>query len=130
MKLISPTGKGIRNDRMGFGHYGASRGKRIHQGTDFVCTPGQDVVCPIPAGKIVRTAKPYDDDDSYSGCVIQGSDIVVKLFYVHVWAHMIGQYVKQGDPVGQAQDISAKYGAEMIPHIHLAIVGLDPEILL
>ena len=130
MKIISPTGLGIRNDPMGLGIYGAPRGHRIHQGLDFVCKPGQDVLCPIVSGKLMREAKPYADDEKYSGCLIWGRQIIIKMFYLKPWKWVIGEYIKQGDPIGIAQDISEKYGEDMTPHIHLTIVSLDPEILM
>jgi len=129
MNIISPTGLGIRNDSMGFGYYGAPRGSRMHKGTDFLCIPGQDVVCPIPSGKIIREARPYIYE-RYSGCLIQGHKIAIKMFYLDIWAHLIGKTIKQGEVIGIAQDISKKYGTDMKPHIHLSIVGLDPQTLM
>ena len=41
--IFSPTGKGIRNDSGGLGHYGASRGDRSHKGLDFKTDEGQDI---------------------------------------------------------------------------------------
>jgi hypothetical protein len=115
---------------MGLGYYGAPRGKfRKHNGTDFLCIPGQSVYCPIESGKVVRRAKPYSDDQ-YQGCLIEGKNISIKLFYVDVWEHMIGTYVKRNDEIGIAQDISAKYGSSMKPHVHLTITSIDPELLI
>ncbi len=54
LKITSPTGLGIRNDPAGSGHYGAPRGRRKHNGLDFLCVPGQTVVCPIAAAKVVK----------------------------------------------------------------------------
>jgi hypothetical protein len=129
MKIISPTGKGMRNDAAGNGYYGAKRGKRLHMGMDFLCEHSQDVVSPID-GFVERIAYPYAGDRSYKGLVIRGKQVTIKLFYVDPWDWIIGTDVKQGEVIGMAQDISAKYSSAMLPHIHLSIVAIDPEILL
>jgi len=58
----------------------------------------------------------------------------VKMFYVLINPGIIGTMVKCGEPVGIAQDISQRYNRpgepEMIPHVHLEIVNLDPECLM
>lgn len=127
--ITSPTGGMLRNDPMGLGHYGAPRGiARKHEGYDFLCIPGQDVVCPIEEGKVVRTAYPYEDHD-YKGVLIEGRHITVKLFYCEPWAHVIGKRVVRGEPVAVAQDISKRYGSKMQPHVHLSITAIDPEML-
>ena len=123
--MISPTGKGVRSDSWGDGHYGAPRGDRTHKGTDYICIPGQPVYSPI-TGTALRVAKPYDGP--YSGIMIQGKHVAVKLFYLLPTFDLIGKPVKQGQPLGIAQDISLKYSPDMIPHIHLEIDSLDPEI--
>jgi hypothetical protein len=129
MKIISPTGLGVRNDAAGHGYYGAKRGTRLHMGMDFLCKYAQDVVSPID-GFVERIAYPYAGDRDYKGLVIRGSQLTIKLFYVAPWDWIIGTEIKQGDVVGMAQDISAKYGGKMLPHVHLSIVAIDPEILL
>jgi hypothetical protein len=130
IRISSPTRLGVRSDSEGLGFYGAPRGKhRKHNGTDWLCIPGEDIYCPIDSGKIVRRARPYSDD-KYQGCLIEGSFISVMLFYVDVWEHAIGEYVGRGEPIGIAQDISEKYGSAMKPHIHLTIKSIDPEYLL
>jgi len=127
IRITSPTGMGERNDPGGFGFYGAKRGKSLHKGRDYKCVPGQDVVCPIKDGKIVREANPYVNS-SFKGVLIQGQHIAVKLFYVNPWAHKIGKYIKRGESFGDAQDISQRY-EDVTPHIHLQIDSLDPEML-
>jgi len=125
--MISPTGKGVRNDAKGFGNYGAKRGSRKHKGVDYLCEPGQDIVAPI-SGMVERIAYPYADK-SYSGLVIAGPYMTVKLFYFEVVTN-VGLYVERGDTIGLAQDISQRYGGlPMLPHIHLEVVSIDPEAL-
>ncbi|HDK42903.1 MAG TPA: hypothetical protein ENG87_05970 [Candidatus Pacearchaeota archaeon] len=127
--MLSPTGKGIRHDKEGNGEYGAKRGKRLHQGTDYICTPNQMIVSPI-SGTVIRKARPYANDKYYSGIVIQGKHIRVKMFYLKPLDEIIGKTVKAGDYIGVAQDISLRYNSKMIPHIHLRIVSFNPEILI
>lgn len=129
--MISPTGQGVRSDAMGDGHFGARRdgGRRRHNGTDFICDPGQDVVAPI-GGKIVRTARPYADDPNYSGLVIRSDRMTIRMFYLEPDPELIGMGVGEGDRIGIAQNIATKYGVGMIPHIHLQVDAVDPELLL
>ena len=127
--ITSPTGLGLRNDQEGLGHYGAPRGKRKHRGYDFLCTPGQDVVCPVEFGKIIRVAYP-DNDTQYLGVEIRGPHISIKLFYCDPWLSLIGKWVKRGETIAIAQDVSNKYGKKMKPHVHLRITSIDPEMLI
>ncbi|NIV03279.1 hypothetical protein GWN26_01965 [Candidatus Saccharibacteria bacterium] len=129
-KLTSPTGLGIRNDPAGSGNYGAPRGKRRHNGIDFLCTPGQTVRCPVALGRVIREARPYAHDFKYSGLVIQGKHLAIKIFYLDPWPGIIGTVVKRGDPIGIAQDIREKYNGSMEAHIHLAIFSFNPELIL
>ena len=127
--ITSPTGREIRNDSEGLGYYKAPRGNKKHQGYDFLCTPGQDVVCPIESGKIVRVAYPYQDK-VFSGMLIEGRHISIKLFYCNPCADIIRKWVVRNDVIATAQDISKRYGKATAPHVHLEIVAVDPEILL
>ena len=132
--MISPTGKGMRRpDKWGGGNYRASRkkGMRLHQGVDYTCKPGQDVVSPI-TGVIMREARPYADPEwvyRYSGLVIYNDYCSLKLFYLEPIRHLIGTKVRMGDKVGIAQDISERYEG-MAPHVHLEISSVDPEIFM
>lgn len=129
MKLVNPTGGKIRNDSLGLGHYHSKRGPRLHAGTDITCIPKQDVRSPI-TGVFKRVAHPYYDDNKYSGMVIIGPQITVKMFYVAPIITLLGKHIQAGEICGYAQDISKKYGPDMIPHLHLQIEEIDPEILL
>ena len=128
--MISPTGKGIRrSDKWGKGSYGDSRksqGSRYaHKGTDYICDPGQDIVAPI-RGLVTRFARPYAKG-IYSGLLIQGRHVAVKMFYFKPEKSIVGCFVKQGRVIGKAQDISEKFPG-MTPHVHLEIDSIDPEI--
>jgi murein DD-endopeptidase MepM/ murein hydrolase activator NlpD len=129
MKVVSPTGLGIRGlDDWGSGHYGAPRGNRVHNGTDFICVPGQDVYAPI-TGKIVRVAYPYAGDLKWSGCLIVGDRTEAKMFYMRLSRHIVGSFVEAGDVIGTAQNISNRYSSPdrepMTPHVHLQIKMMD-----
>jgi len=125
--MISSTGKGIRNDPAGHGHYGASRGNKVHQGVDDICVPGQGVMAPI-SGQVSRKAYPYTDK-SYGGLLIQGQRMAVKVFYFEPLPGIVGKIIKMGDVIGTAQDISKRYpGKGMTPHIHREICSIDPVI--
>ena len=134
--MISPTGREVRkSDRWGFGTYGASRSKTVkgklvkyvHAGADYICTPGQGVVSPIN-GKVIRIAKPYANE-TFSGLVIRGARITVKMFYFNPLHNIVGKTVKRGDLIGHAQDVGQVYPG-ITPHVHLQIDSIDPEILM
>ena len=136
--MIPPTCHGVRSDAMGDGHFGARRGDRTHKGTDWICYPGEPIVAPI-YGKVVREAKPYSNDMHYNGVLIRNSIYSIKMFYCDPYFNIIGQYVRCGDPIGVAQDISKKYEGPgkpaMTPHIHTQVEDnngnlIDPETIL
>jgi len=126
--MESPTDLGIRSDSEGQGHYRAKRGKRLHAGTDYLCKPGQSVFSPI-AGKIKRIAYPYPDKQ-YSGVVIEGEFFTIKLFYFKPFQDLIGKEVSKGEHIGNAQDISLRYSGDMLPHVHLQVDRVDPNIFI
>ena len=128
--IISPTGDGIRNDAAGAGHYHASRGNRLHQGIDFLCTPGQQIVCPINNAEVARRAYPYSDL-SYDGVLLKNDRFEILLFYFVPSETIFDKTLFQGDVIGIAQDITKRYGSEeMLPHIHLQIDSADPALFL
>lgn len=130
--IISPTGFGIRSDPAGDGHYGAPRGGRTHEGLDFICKPGQEVIAPF-TGYIDRIAYPYGDDLRWSGCVFTNEHLTVMMFYMKPDRKAIREEItiEEGSRIGIAQDITKKYpNRGMLPHIHLQIESIDPETLL
>lgn len=120
----------IRMDSSGSGKFGSSRGggTRAHAGVDYLVVPGETIYSPVDA-VVVRSAKPYANDPNYSGLVLQNSDFEFKLFYMKGTPGIIGKTVRAGDPIGTAQDISAKYGGSMQPHIHLEMRGVSGQLL-
>jgi len=127
--MISPTGKGIRErDEWGSGEFGAPRGQdKLHDGTDFICTPGQSIFSPI-SGLLVREARPYANSN-YSGVLLHNDNIDVMIFYLIPDTVLVGKWCVKGHVIGVAQDISEKY-PNMIPHVHLRIVKFNPKLLL
>lgn len=146
MILNNPTGKGVRNDTCGAGTFGASRGNRTHNGVDYLCEPGQEILSPI-TGILRRHSRPYADDPYYDGVLIDGIQGSVKLWYFRPFDEVIRQQVRSGQPIGIAQDIGKKYtdearGRVCLPHVHLRLtikgivdgvmtdVSVDPELFM
>ena len=123
--LLNPTGKPIRSDAAGDGHYGAKRGIRLHKGIDLLCDPGQDVVSPLQ-GFVMRIAFPYADDLAYKGIVIQGEWCRIKIFYVEPFVGN-GVQVYRGQPIAKAQNVALRYGGDMRPHVHLEFEEIIPN---
>ena len=160
LKIVSPTGQGIRSDSWGSGKFRALRtklgadGKLVkyeHQGVDFIAHPGQEAFPPI-AGKVMREARPHVGE-LYSGILITNGYLSIKMFYFEPFPEFLRE-IKWADldtPIGHVQDISARkpeWKGKMIPHVHVEIrlnprysstkveeafrdgILIDPEILL
>ncbi|HEX9972285.1 MAG TPA: hypothetical protein VGD14_09460 [bacterium] len=120
--MISPTGKGIRNDEEGSGEYGASRGNRIHNGIDYLCDDGQIIIAPF-ALTIERESFPKLGSP-LSGILWRHDKTKGKMFYFKPHKHLIGQNIRAGDAMGIAQSVSKDYGlSRMKDHIHFQIDG-------
>jgi murein DD-endopeptidase MepM/ murein hydrolase activator NlpD len=123
----------IRNDAGGSGWFKSGRIGHVHQGTDFVCTPGQPIYSPF-AGTIVREALPYADDTHWRGLLFRSDDgsYECKLFYC-VLAEDVGTRVERNQLIAFAQGISAKYATGVTDHIHVEVrrhgVVVNPESL-
>lgn len=133
--MTSPTGERIRSfDGFGSGRYGAPRGKRKHRGSDFGGKPGQDVVCPINNALVVRECRPYAVGE-YSGVILRNDDFTLQLFYFLPNPEIYGTFLNEHDVMGTMQDISLRYPIKkgqvpMMPHVHLGILNINPEIFL
>lgn len=121
---ITRPAQKMRNDTQGDGHFGASRGRRRHNGLDIIVTPGSAVYCPIE-GFMKRVAHPYGGrrNKKWLGCAIEGTGLYlgyeVKIFYMDPF--LMGEYVYPNDIVGKAQAISKKYTSAMIDHLHVEV---------
>ena len=127
--IINPTGGVIRNDPAGHGYWLAPRGKRFHKGVDFLGEPGQTVVSPC-GGEIIKVVYPYADDLSLEGVQIRNERLILRLYYVRVSPVLISKEITAGQPIGEMQDITKRYGGKMKPHLHLEIEAIDPMLLL
>lgn len=111
----------IRRDPMGDGNFGASRTGHVHEGVDLVVVPGEVLTSPI-RGEVLRVTRPYANDPDYTGVVLAGGGYEVKFFYCHLMAGLHpGDEVEPGEPFAVAQDIAAKYGGGMVPHVHVEV---------
>ena len=139
MKIISPTGKGIRiRDDWGSGLFGAPRGNDVHLGVDWICKPGEPFVAPVTP-TVFRPSRPYTDFPEYGGIAFETEIFIIDLWYVvlHRWVSDPQAVIKQGWEIGICQDIREKksrsrgtpYGDGMIPHLHMQ-VRIRPELLL
>ena len=126
--MLNPTGKAIRNDTMGTGHFGAPRRDRKHNGVDFLCEPGQIVISPID-GFVSRIAYPYTSR-LLKGLEIIGERVSVIMFYIEPAVNIQRSHVRAGEVIGTAQDVSKAHGNAMKPHVHLKIERFDPMLLI
>ncbi len=134
MGMTNPTGGRIRNDGVGEGYWHAPRGSRVHLGIDLLLPEGvgQQVIAPH-SGVIVRNSFPYQGDERFSGVLLEGASAESRLWYLESLLGIIGKFVKQGQVIGHAQDISIKYGKGCRPHVHWQIGKygeIDPLILI
>lgn len=127
--MISPTGKGVRNDSQGLGHYRAPRKNKKHLGTDFISEPYQLIVAPFDM-LIESLAHPSTKHPELSGISFYNEILSGQMFYFNPEERLIGHPVKKGTVIGSAQDLKPYYGEEMISHIHLEIESVDPMFIL
>ena len=120
-------------DGGGCGHFGASRdnGTRQHKGLDILCVVDSEVYSPFN-GLVIDTVDAYGDG-KYLGLNILEIDLNVncKIMYFEPLSGLKGQIVEVGQLLGYCQNISAKYGAHVPPHLHIEIIKngskIDPE---
>jgi hypothetical protein len=126
IRIVNPTGQGVRNDPDGDGHHKAKRGMRLHDGIDFVCDPGQSILMPID-GVVDSISYPYADK-TYKGVLITSDRMDIKMWYFDPYGGSLGEFVEAGRIIGRAQDISEKHHG-MTPHIHLRIDKFNPALV-
>lgn len=121
MTFQDPTGHGVRGtDAYGSGHFLAPRGGRPHWGVDYIATPGQEVTAPCH-GKIKRVRRPYADDMSYLGVLIEADwGALITMFYVDPEPRLIGARIVAGSPIGVAQTLQARYPG-ITDHVHCEV---------
>jgi hypothetical protein len=118
---------------MGKGQFGAPRGERTHRGIDLAYQPWgkpqeQSVVAPCNC-IFVRESRPYTDG-KYRGVLLKTNDIQIKMFYFAPLETLDKHAVIiKGQLLGYGQDISEKYGSDMVPHLHMEVAFLPFTLL-
>jgi|WetSurMetagenome_2_1015567.scaffolds.fasta_scaffold510558_2 hypothetical protein len=113
-------------DAFGSGAYGAARKKSNgteykHQGLDIVAESGATVKAPFDL-TFVRKAYPYSGDTNYTGAVYNFDEGEIRIYYIT--PIITEKNFKQGEVIGTAQNISAKYSTstqKLTNHIHIEI---------
>lgn len=117
------------SDQQGSGAFGASRGKRTHNGIDYAMPPGSAVFSPV-IGKVTKLGYPYAHDLSYRYVQITTEDgLKHRVFYVEPGVE-VGALVGQNDIIGHSQRLPYE---GIIQHVHYEIMVskveyIDPEI--
>jgi len=110
-------------DPGGSGHFGASRGRRLHMGVDFAAAPDSVLLSPV-TGKVTKHGYPYSDDLSYRYIqIVDKNGWRHRFFYVDP-IPVLDSTVEVGDEIGKVQDISTRYPVPkgMKCHIHYEII--------
>jgi len=122
-------------DAWGAGHFGAPRGKRVHEGLDLLIPAGSALVSPI-FGRIHRIGYPYANDLSFRIVEIRAETRDLwRFFYVKpldIFKEP-GVVIARGHFLGTVQDLSKRFPAEegreaMPNHVHLEIIRDGVEI--
>jgi peptidoglycan hydrolase-like protein with peptidoglycan-binding domain len=132
----NPTGHAVRgHDNFGSGAYGASRGNRVHDGTDWITLPPQAVNAPM-SGRVSTISYPYRDTQALLGVQIDGSDgALCWVWYVQPGAHIVGTLVRAGQTaIGTAQSLQERYPG-ITDHVHVRVhraggAAVDPATLI
>ncbi len=123
-EFVNPTGRSVRSDSGGDGHFGASRKRKTgigkHMGLDILSTPGQTVKAPI-SGRLEIS----NPQNVHSGFNILSDDgkTIVKVFYAKYDPSLVGKRVNAGDVVAIAQDLQMRgqYPANVKDHVHVEV---------
>ena len=115
-----------KGDGHGCGHFGASRGTRIHHGIDLACNPRTLVHSPV-AGTVTKLGIAYTDDHSFQYVEISDQGYQFRVFYVEPQVEK-GQKVTKNTIIGEAQDLRPRY-SKITPHVHLEIKNADGEFI-
>lgn len=124
--ILPPRG----TDRWGSGDYGAPRRGRPHNGIDYACHPGAQILA-VKAGTVTKIGYPYSSGIGAAGTekpfrYVEVRDIAgfsARYFYVSPTV-LPGDTVTEGQVIGTVQHLTARY-AGITNHVHLEI--LDPN---
>lgn len=123
----------VRNDDLGGGHFGDSRGSRTHAGVDIECYKGQPVYAPF-SGTITREIQAYPSTTKYRGIEIVSDSGAYKsqILYCELDFTLLNTQVNKGQRIGTCQAISEHYDSRMQDHLHVELyeggVKIDPEL--
>lgn len=120
--LQNPTGGAARGcDSQGCGEYGASRGRRVHQGLDIEGVPGQDVVA-AEDGTVSKIGWPYRDRSLARFRYIEvthSPTFRTRYHYVQPGPGIqVGTDVKRGQNIGTLQRLPY---AGITQHVHFEV---------
>ena len=123
LAYANPTGMPPRvRDLYGAGHHGATRGSRVHDGTDFQAIAGRVVRSPI-SGRATRISKPYKtgiDASLLSGLQIEASDgTTCQIWYLAPTPGIVGKVLEAGDPIGIVSTLQNRYPPQRPPLINV-----------
>lgn len=137
---VNPTGGQVRGcDGGGCGNFGAPRNEGLGAtpgGTDYVATPGQNVVA-VHEGTVTGIGYAYQGDTRLQIMNIKtpGGMTVGELYTAPSANVKVGTRVSTGETIGTAQDIRIRTGPKVTPHIHVQIRDsggqrINPETLI
>ncbi|CAI5638466.1 unnamed protein product [Oreochromis niloticus] len=115
------------SDSWGEGHYGASRGGRLHKGVDIKCSDGSDVLAPFDV-TIKGSLIVYNDPNKKAideGINLSGEGLCFKLFYVK--PIKTSGTVNKGEKIGTMLPMQSVYPG-ITSHIHVQMCNrsVDP----
>ncbi len=122
-QLVNPSGRGMRNDAGGLGHYGAPRGNRLHRGLDLQTIDGQDIVSPID-GRAINSSWVNSRGITIPTIVIIPTAKNLGFNNLQLlYAGPVGggwREVKAGEVIGKALNMqSLGYPPSVGPHVHV-----------
>jgi len=123
-------------DKWGCGHFGASRGGRLHDGVDVACYKGSTIRC-VVGGKVTRIGFPYsqDNEERKHYRLVEIKDDKGKIWRYLYMDPLVeaGQSVFTGQPIGVSQGINEVYPG-MIDHVHIDCevdgAKIDPTLMI
>ena len=123
IRLINPTGMGVRNDTGGDGHWNASRGNRLHKGIDLSSVDGQNILSPID-GKAINSSFVNRKGITIPTIVIipTNTNLGFNKLEILYTGPIEGGWrpIKAGDVIGQSVNLQELgYPSNVGAHIHL-----------
>ena len=114
------------SDPMGYGHFHASRGSRLHNGLDFAAMPESQILN-FECGKVTKIGQVYRDTTEFKYVQVSLVDGArMRYFYIEPSSKLwIGKMVQKDEVLGLLQDVRTKHGKSMKPHLHLEILNVD-----